>query len=149
MIRYTLACAGGHRFESWFQSASAFDTLLNGGHLVCTVCGSAEVSKALMAPSVTADRAAPADAPAAPEGDRPLSEPASPAERAIRDLRRRIEEKSDYVGLRFAQEARDMHAGLSPERPIHGEARADEAIRLIKDGIPVAPLPFLPGRKTN
>ncbi|MCE8470245.1 DUF1178 family protein, partial [Rhodovulum sulfidophilum] len=36
-----------------------------------------------------------------------------------------------------------------PDRPIHGEARPDEAIRLIEDGIPVAPLPFLPGRKRN
>jgi hypothetical protein len=42
-----------------------------------------------------------------------------------------------------------MHEGTMPERPIYGEARADEAIALIEDGVPVAPLPFTPTRKTN
>jgi len=42
-----------------------------------------------------------------------------------------------------------MHQGDVPERSIHGEARADEARELIEDGIPVAPLPFMPTRKTN
>ena len=42
-----------------------------------------------------------------------------------------------------------MHDGLVPERAIHGEARPDEARRLIEDGIPVAPLPFLPKRQAN
>jgi hypothetical protein len=36
-----------------------------------------------------------------------------------------------------------------PERAIHGEARPDEARRLLEDGIPVAPLPFRPTSKTN
>ncbi|MBL3571437.1 hypothetical protein BV509_07380 [Rhodovulum sulfidophilum] len=150
MIRYALTCADGHRFESWFQSAAAFDTLLSGGHVTCAVCGNGAVSKALMAPNVATDR--PGADPAPPERTQSaptLSAPAHPAEQALADLRKRIEEKSDYVGLRFVQEARDMHAGLSPARPIHGEARADEALRLIEDGIPVAPLPFLPSRKTN
>ena len=49
----------------------------------------------------------------------------------------------------FAREARAMHEGRSPERAIHGEARIDEARRLIEDGIPVAPLPFGPKRKAN
>ncbi|ARC88657.1 DUF1178 family protein [Rhodovulum sp. MB263] len=157
MIRYALTCAEGHRFDSWFQSASAFDTLLKGGHVACSHCGSRNVSKALMAPSVATDRPAGSGAPApedgpgqnAPPAERPLSAPASPAEQALTALRKRIEETSEHVGLRFAQEARDIHAGLRPDRPIHGEARPDEAIRLIEDGIPVAPLPFLPGRKRN
>uniref|UniRef100_UPI00262054BB DUF1178 family protein n=1 Tax=uncultured Roseovarius sp. TaxID=293344 RepID=UPI00262054BB len=73
----------------------------------------------------------------------------SPAEQALAELRRKIEENSDYVGLNFASEARDMHAGLSPGRSIYGEAKADEARKLIEEGVPVAPLPFLPRRKSN
>jgi hypothetical protein len=42
-----------------------------------------------------------------------------------------------------------MHAGEAPERSIYGEAKPDEAKALIEDGIPVAPLPFLPKRKAN
>lgn len=49
----------------------------------------------------------------------------------------------------FVTEARRMHAGEVPERAIHGEARADEARKLLEDGVPVTPLPFLPARKAN
>ena len=37
-----------------------------------------------------------------------------------------------------------MHSGESPNRDIYGEAKA-----LIDEGIPVAPLPFVPKRQTN
>jgi hypothetical protein len=71
------------------------------------------------------------------------------AEQAIAELKRRIEAESDYVGARFVTEARAMHEGEAPERPIYGEAKPDEAIALIEEGVPVAPLPFIPTRKTN
>ena len=144
MIRYALTCANDHGFESWFQSAEAFDRLAASGHLACAVCGSTEVGKTLMAPAVR-----PARGVDAPEGERPLSVPQTPVEKAIAALRRQIEENSDYVGLNCAAEARAMHEGDIHERTIVGEARADDAKRLIEDGIPVAPLPFRPARKAN
>ena len=64
-------------------------------------------------------------------------------------MRRHVEENSDYVGLSFAAEARKIHEGEAPERNIWGEAKPDEAKALIEDGIPVAPLPFLPKRQAN
>ncbi|MET4128514.1 hypothetical protein ACSSV6_001838 [Roseovarius sp. MBR-38] len=134
MIRFSLKCDAGHRFDSWFQSAEAFDRLSASGMLACAICGSAAVEKALMAPQVQNARA-----DTAPH----------PAEQALAELRRRIEETADYVGPRFASEARDMHDGVVPERAIYGEARPEEARRLIEDGIPVAPLPFTPRRKSN
>ena len=143
MIRYTLNCADGHGFESWFQSAEAFDRLLAAGHVACAVCGSDKVTKTLMAPSVRPARKA-----ATPEAPT-LSKPASKTEEAVAAMRRQIEANSDYVGLNFAAEARAMHEGDAPERSIYGEARIEEAKRLIEDGIPVAPLPFLPARKAN
>lgn len=78
-----------------------------------------------------------------------LSEPNSEIERAIKTLRKKIEETSDYVGTDFAEEARAIHLGEAPERSIYGEANAEEAKSLVDEGIPVAPLPFLPGRKSN
>ena len=39
MIRYTLKCATGHGFDSWFQSAAALDKLLTVGQVTCPVCG--------------------------------------------------------------------------------------------------------------
>ncbi|MES2667515.1 MAG: DUF1178 family protein [Pseudomonadota bacterium] len=150
MIRYSLSCDAGHGFESWFQSAEACATLCASGMVTCPVCGSAKVEKALMAPAVRPARTAAAQTePAPPAENRPLSTPASDAERAMAALRARIEANSEYVGLNFAAEARAIHDGDAPERAIHGEAKPDEARRLIDDGIPVAALPFLPARKTN
>ncbi len=142
MIRYTLRCAEGHQFESWFQSAAAFDTLAAAGHLSCAECGSGEVEKSLMAPSLAGEDTDEARA-------RPLSTPRTPVERAIAALRTHVERTSDYVGRDFAREARAMHEGEVPDRPIWGEARIDEARALAEDGVPVAPLPFRRRRDGN
>lgn len=168
MIRYALKCSRGHRFESWFASSSAYETLRTAGHVTCAVCGTDEVEKALMAPAVAAADAAQTDAapPLEPATDQPagpapgpLTGPQSgplaaptPQEavaRRLRALRAHVEANSDYVGMEFAREARAMHAGEAPERPIWGEAKPEEAKALIEDGVPVAPLPFGPPRKTN
>ena len=67
----------------------------------------------------------------------------------LEKLRRHVEATSDYVGMSFAAEARAMHDGEKPERAIHGEARPDEARKLLEDGVPVAPLPFRTRRKVS
>jgi hypothetical protein len=144
MIRYSLKCAADHSFDSWFQSATAFDALAASGHVTCPVCGSAEISKTLMAPAVS-----PARNSATPSIDKPLSTPANPQEEALAAMRAEVEANSDYVGKSFVTEARKMHEGTAPPRAIHGEARLDEAKKLVEDGVPVMPLPFLPPRKVN
>ncbi|PYE85647.1 DUF1178 family protein [Pseudoroseicyclus aestuarii] len=146
MIRYDLRCADGHDFDSWFASASAFDDLSARGLLSCAICGSSRVEKRLMAPAV---RPEPAAKPGAGPRVPPLSAPRDQREAALAALRKQIEAKSDYVGLSFAAEARRMHEGEVPSRPIHGEAKIEDAKKLLEDGVPVAPLPFLPKRKTN
>lgn len=135
MIRYTLRCDNGHEFDGWFRSSDGFQTMLAAGQVQCTHCGSAKVDKTLMAPAVPA-RA-------------PLSEARSPVEQALEKLRNHVEQNSDYVGLRFAEEARAIHEGRAPGRSIYGEARADEARNLIEDGVPVTALPFRPRQKAN
>ncbi|MDV7144544.1 DUF1178 family protein [Tropicimonas sp. TH_r6] len=144
MIKYSLICADGHRFESWFASADAFETLRGSGMVTCAVCGSGQVGKAMMAPTVKAS-----DNRAETPPEKPLSKPANEAEKALETLRKKVETESDYVGRDFAREARAMHEGEAPERSIHGEANVQEARGLIEDGVPVMPLPFTPKRKTN
>lgn len=144
MIRYALRCDKGHEFEGWFRSSDAFDLLAGAGQVACTLCGSCRVSKALMAPSLPDKARAASDAPATPEAGAEAR-----AKAALARLRAEVEANSDYVGTRFADQARAMHDGDMPSRPIHGEARPDEARRLIEDGVPVAPLPFIPRQKTN
>jgi len=146
MISYTLKCAQGHQFNSWFSSAAAYDALAQAGHLSCAVCGSGSVEKSLMAPRVsTADAAAPA-----PQAvDAPLSVPHTKEEQALAQLRQKVEENSDYVGADFATQARAMHAGEAPERAIYGEAGPEQAKALVEEGVPVLPLPFRPKRKLS
>lgn len=104
-----------------------------------------------MAPRVSTSRKK-----AAPDAEEPvntpvpsLSESSSPAEQAIAEMRKQVEKNSTYVGNDFAAEARAMHEGEAPERQIHGEAKPAEAKKLVEDGIPVVPLPFMTNRKTN
>lgn len=147
MIKYSLKCDQDHSFDSWFQSGDAFTKLAASGMVQCAVCGSAKVEKRLMAPAVSTDRP---DTPAPkPEEARPLSAPANPAEAAMKALREKVEANSEYVGLSFAKEARAMHLGEAPERSIYGEAKLDDARKLLEEGVPVTPLPFAPKRKSN
>lgn len=110
----------------------------------CAICGSGAIEKAVMAPRVQNSRSR-----SAIPAEKPLSAPTSPAEQAFTELKRQVEKNSEYVGMNFAREARDIHEGIAPGRAIHGEAKTDDARKLIEDGIPVTPLPFIPGRKSN
>ncbi len=152
MIQYTLKCSQEHRFDSWFQSADAYDKLKSAGMVVCSICGDDSIEKAMMAPRVRPSRAAAAPH-AEPSVEKPpvpsLSAPATPAEQALSELKKKIEANSDYVGKDFVSEARAIHEGEAPSRAIYGEAKLEEAKALIEEGVPVAPLPFTPGRKSN
>jgi hypothetical protein len=143
MIQYALKCKDGHSFDSWFQSADAFEKLHRAGLIECAVCGDGTVSKAVMSPRVNSAVAN------VQKPERALSEPASPAQQALAELRKTIEKNADYVGNRFVDEARAIHEGTAPERAIYGEARLEDAKKLMDEGVPVAPLPYSPNRKVN
>lgn len=154
MIKYTLSCPKGHIFESWFSNSADFDRLSDAGHLSCAFCGSGDVAKAMMAPRVATSDAAPqiqdqGQALPATNSDAPLSTPSSPAEEVLRALKSKIETEAEDVGRNFASEARAIHEGEAPGRAIYGEARAADAKALIEDGVQIAPLPFIPKRKTS
>jgi len=145
MLRFNLCCENGHHFFSWFASNETFDRLQAAQRIECTVCGVKKVEKALMAPSVSKGR----EKPVASGTSRGSVDIEAEVRRRITAYRRHIEETSDYVGMNFADEARAIHIGEAPERPIYGEARIDEAKALVAEGISVAPLPSLPKPQTN
>ena len=65
-------------------------------------------------------------------------------EQMVREMRRHVEENAEYVGHRFAEEARKIHYEETELRGIYGEASPDEAKALIEEGIAVHALPRLP-----
>ena len=146
MIRYALRCERGHDFEGWFRDSSAFDLQAETGEVACPTCGSDRVEKSLMAPAVakpTAEapkRQAPAEATHALAAD----PKAQALVEAVRRLRRHVVENADYVGPRFADEARKIHHEEAERRDIYGEASVEETKALLEDGIEILPLPALP-----
>ena len=162
MIHYELRCANGHGFDGWFRSSAAFDQQAQSGLLDCPVCASASVSRAIMAPRLAkgaappkagstdtpAERAAETGAEATPQAPKPPA-PALPPmpdqlRAALQRIRAEVERRCDYVGPRFAETARAIHAGQTPPRSIYGEASPEEAEALVEDGIEVEQIPWVP-----
>ena len=149
MIKYLLGCASGHEFESWFRASADFDAQSLSGEIACPHCGSIEVAKQPMAPSVVTKRAraeTPSEttvsAPAAGNGN---GVPDGVAVReALRAFTQKVIANTEDVGSRFAEEARKMHFGETEERQIRGSSTLDEARELADDGVPFGILPPLP-----
>lgn len=161
MIHFALKCEpAGHGFDGWFRSNDDFERQKANALVVCPVCGSSAVSKALMKPAVGSGSGETRDAvPEAGQGaaaQPPAGEPASSgyanAEVAkafaqLQAIAREVRAKADYVGPKFAEEARKIHYGESDARQIYGEASRKEVESLSEEGIAAIPLPPLPEDK--
>jgi hypothetical protein len=151
MILYQLNCDRQHSFEAWFKDGATADRQLKRKTVECPSCGSVKVAKALMAPRVGKKSNSRAIAPVVEAPSAPAPAPAGkaamiPAElrQALLEVRKQIESNCDYVGDKFAEEARKIHEGESEARGIYGEATDAEHEELIEDGIEVARVPWVP-----
>jgi hypothetical protein len=137
LIRFSLACQRGHEFEAWFRSNDDFDAQKKRGFVECPDCGSNRVEKALMAPAVSTGRKREKMALATGEAQkRALAE--------LKALSEKMRNNAEYVGDRFAEEARKIHFGETDARGIYGEATPDEARSLAEDGVEFMPIPLFP-----
>lgn len=141
MIRYDLRCDNGDEFEAWFGSIADYDKQAGAGLVECPHCGSTQIEKAPMAPAVVTGRR------------KDARQERAVAMALASKVREHIRENFDYVGEKFADEARKMHAGETEERAIWGEATPEQAEQLAEEGIAAAPLPPvlapMPPRKLN
>ena len=154
MIKYSLQCDSDHQFEAWFASSAAYDKQVKRGLVACPQCGSAKVEKAIMAPNVGVKgnrKASPSPSPTAPPNLTAANTSAaeeSPSYAELRALMRRmrdeVETKAEYVGPRFAEEARKIHYEEAEARGIYGEASIEDAKALHDEGVEFYPLPRLP-----
>ena len=141
MIRYALICEHEHEFEGWFGSSGDYDDQQARGLLECPVCASKAVRKQIMAPAVAGTRRTVQDEDKGPSRAMMLQ--------AMGKLRQHVEENFDDVGDGFAKEARAIHEGKAEARGIYGQATPTEVKELVEDGVPVAPLPPEPPKKTE
>jgi hypothetical protein len=137
LIRFSLICDHDHEFEAWFRSNDDFDTQKKRGFVDCPTCGSSKVQKALMAPAVSTGKKREKIALA-------MNEMQKKAMAEMKALSEKIRENADYVGDKFAEEARKIHFGESEARGIYGEATLDEAKSLAEDGVGFMPIPVFP-----
>lgn len=143
MIHYDLICDQGHDFDGWFRDSAGYDEQAGRGLVSCSVCGSVKVEKQLMAPGI------PAKSNRKEDGARKMvAGPVDPRlavmMQMVREMRKHVEETAEYVGPRFAEEARKIHYEETEHRGIYGEASPEDTKSLIEEGIAVHPLPRLP-----
>lgn len=145
MIVFDLQCHARHVFEAWFGSSDDFDRQSERGLLTCPICGDANIRKAAMAPAVPAKGNR--GGTMVPASERSETEEIKAELDALAEFQAEIEANSDYVGDRFADEARALHLGEATPRAIHGEATLAEAEALAEEGIEVRRLPFRARRR--
>ena len=131
MIVFTVRCAGNHEFEAWFRDSDGFEAQREAKEIVCPHCGDTEIEKALMAPRVGRSKAGLPDL--------------SPAQMraALMEIRRQVESNCDYVGPRFAEEARRIHYGETDPHGIYGEASPKDASEMAEEGIKFNRIPWV------
>jgi hypothetical protein len=137
LIRFSLSCDHDHEFEAWFRSNDDFDRQKKRGLVDCPTCGSNKVEKALMAPAVSTGRKQEKIALA-------MNDMQKKAMAEMKALSEKIRENADYVGDKFAEEARKIHFGEADARGIYGEATLEEAKSLAEDGVGFMPIPVFP-----
>jgi hypothetical protein len=142
MIVFELRCSKGHRFEAWFRDGAAFDQQSAEGSLECPWCFDRQIDKAPMAPRVLRGGRGTGEE----SGEAAAAVPSPSLHQALTWLRRQVEEKCDYVGADFPEEARRIHYQESDPRGIYGEANEREARELREEGIPVRAIPWLKRR---
>ena len=132
MILFTLRCSSDHEFEAWFRDGDAYETQRQAGEIACPHCGDAQVEKAIMAPNIGRARER-------------MGPPLSPVQMKamLLAMRRQVEQNCDYVGERFAEEARRIHYGEVDPRGIYGEATSEESEALRDEGIEFGQIPWV------
>ena len=130
MILFTLRCTQGHEFDGWFRDSDAYEAQQATGDIACPECGDNSVDKALMAPRLARSRDA-----------KPLSPTQMKA--MLLAMRRQVETHCDYVGERFAEEARRIHSGEIEAHGIYGEATEEQSRALADEGIEVGRIPWI------
>ena len=156
MILYQLRCADEHSFEAWFRNSATYDSQVKSGDVECPYCGSTDISKAPMAPSIASSKSGEKaeetfEAPVSDINEMDEQRAQEVAQQildAVGRIRDYAEENFEDVGEDFADEARKMHHDEAEERGIYGQASDDEAKDLEDEGIDFVRLPGTPRRNS-
>jgi hypothetical protein len=139
MIKYSLECNQSHTFDAWFSDSLNFEKQNKNNQISCPNCSSLKIKKSIMAPSI----------PSKNYKSNLLNEKKDKVEVVLSKVRKHVEDNFDYVGDKFADEARSMHYGEKEEREIYGETTIEDAVDLIEEGVNVKPMPGVDPKLKN
>ena len=126
MIHFNLKCSCSHKFDAWFKNGDDFESQKAKKLLSCPLCGSSLIEKAPMSPNL---------------GKKSFKTENSLAN-VVSKIKENIKSNCEYVGDKFAEEARKIHYGEAEKKGIYGEASLKETKELKEEGIDVISLPF-------
>ena len=151
MIVFDLLCATGHRFEGWFASAGEFAKQRKRRLVQCPTCSSAEVQRVPSAVRANLGAKAPQQPPKAPEKTPEMEgkDPFAIAQMLYSKMLDELLTKTEDVGAKFPEKARDIFYERAAVRPIRGVATEKEHDDLVAEGIPVSRVPIPPKDKLN
>ncbi len=132
MIKYKLRCRCDYEFEGWFPSSKEYTRQKNKGMIICPMCDSSAVDKAIMAPAVKTSKKRKLPNDYMVMGDS--------AEQILRKLNKKIKKDFQNVGKNFASEARKAAKGERDQK-FYGTTTKDEANRLLDEGIDLFAVP--------
>ena len=139
MIKYNLKCENNHNFDAWFSDSSNFEEQNKKNLIFCPKCNSTKIEKNIMAPNIGSKKQSYTNALKIEKN----------YEKIIKNVRKHVEKNFEYVGNKFADEARAIHYGEKEEREIYGETSVEEAVDLIEEGVNVSPIPGVDPKLKN
>jgi len=139
MIKYNLKCDNNHNFDAWFSDSSNFEEQNKKNLIFCPKCNSTKIEKNIMAPNIGSKKQSYTNALTTEKN----------YEKIIKNVRKHVEKNFEYVGNKFADEARAIHYGEKEEREIYGETSVEEAVDLIEEGVNVSPIPGVDPKLKN
>ena len=143
MIVFDIQCSNSHVFEGWFADSASYEQQAKKGTVEGPVCGSNKVKKAPMAPNIsTGATANSAEGSGAASEEPGAKEQTSQFMTMLTKMRQHVEANCDYVGDKFAEEARRIHYGETDKHNIYGEASSEESDALRDEGIEFGAIPW-------
>ena len=132
MIKYSLRCDSDHVFEAWFSDSESFEKQNKKNLISCLTCSSTKIKKDIMAPRISSGK----------QKTNRLNQKKDKVEMILNKVRKHVESNFDYVGDKFADEARAIHYGETKKRNIYGEATHSEVSDLVEEDIPISSIPW-------
>ena len=141
MIKYNLKCKNKHEFESWFSSSKEFEKLKSKKIIECALCGTKNVQKSIMSPSVISKEQK--------EKNIKSTRYIKKIKKDLLKMRSFIEKNFKYVGDNLPQEVRNIYYDKSKNKNIYGKATLEETEELREEGTELTTIPWINNKKDN